>query len=103
VSAELFGLALRAQMPDQVTKLALLCLVDGCRDDEGRLFPSEEAIARTAQCDEGQARGLLEHLNRVGLIRPVDLTGDEYRLDVDLFRRIVAEGWASVFGSGARP
>lgn len=99
MSAELFGLALRAKMPDQVAKLALLCLVDACQADGTRLYLSTRAIALAAQCDETRAWEIVERFVRVGLVVRVDLIGDECRLDLDIFHRIVSVGWTSVLGA----
>lgn len=104
MSAELFGLGLKAAMPTHVAKLVLLRLLDACEADGTRIFPGIASIAQAAQCSERQAQRMMKLFTGAGLLVLVDPGGHgpgstaEYRLDLDLFRRIAREGWSAVCG-----
>jgi hypothetical protein len=106
MSAKLLGLGFSCDMGTPCRKLVLLKLIDACDDDGNRIFPAVATIARAAQCSARQVQRELSTFVRVGLLVVVREGGKgpgntrEYRMDVDVLRRIEAAGWDATFGAG---
>lgn len=101
MSAELLGLAFKAEMGSHVAKLVLLKLVDAGEDDGTKIYPAIATIARAAQAHERTVQKLLRTFQEVGLLHLVRKGGGgpgdttEYRLDLGVLRRIKDVGWAA--------
>lgn len=102
MSAELLGLAFKAQMGSHVRKLVLLKLVDAAEDDGTSIWPAVATIAKAAESHARTVQKVISLFREVGLLQVVSQGGagpgdtTEYRLDVPMLRRIRDEGWDAV-------
>jgi hypothetical protein len=107
MSAKLLGLGFSCDMGTPCRKLVLLKVIDACNDDGSHIFPAVATIARAAQCSTRQVQREMATFVRVGLLGVVREGGKgpgntrEYRMDVDMLRRIEAVGWNAMFGADA--
>jgi hypothetical protein len=99
MSAELLGLAFKAEMGSHVAKLVLLKLVDAAEDDGTHIYPAVATIAAAAQAHERTVQRTLRLFQKIGLLdlvrvssgRPGDTT--QYALNLAKLRHIKDVGW----------
>ena len=103
MSAKLLGIGFACDMESPQRKLVLLKLIDACNDDGTKIFPAVKTIARAAQCSERQVQRELAAFVQAGLLTIVDFGGRgpgstrEYRMSMEVLRRIESDGWSAVY------
>lgn len=104
MSAELLGLAFKAEMGTHVAKLVLLKLVDAGEDDGTKIYPAIATIAQAAQAHERTVQKTLRDFQKHGLLELVRKGGggpgdtNEYHLNLTMLRHIRDVGWAKATG-----